>query len=359
MFYKILDFLNDLRPRQIFLLAGISTVIMFATVYLIFSALTPHVEEPQNVEQQPKYTTENVVVVKSDIAARTVFTEDMLQVKQVPEDLVPEGAITNLRSIVGQSAGVTMYAGDIVTEQKIHIESFTSSFVDSIPKDCRAVSVGIGNVTGVAGFAKAGDFVDVILVQKNDQSANSRLILQNVLLLSINKNAGEDITSSVVPKIPSSAGASLNTTTNVNQSSEQEPEDPVIATLALKPQETMELVSAAALGEIYLALRPQNPSEMTVGETNYTMYGLTNSPASVTRSNIPTTPVAPPVTANVPSPAIPLPPSTTPASGMQGTSPPNFEIIKQALQLFLYGQPSTNALSILSVSRLKILDKQN
>ena len=200
MFYKILDFLNDLRPRQIFLLAGASTLIMFATVYLIFSFMTPHAEETQTVDQ-PKYATENVVVVKSDIAARTVFTEDMLQVKQVPEDLVPEGAVTNLRSIVGQSAGVTMYAGDIVTEQKIHIESFTSTFVDSIPKDCRAVSVGIGNITGVAGFAKAGDFVDVILVQKNDQSANSKLILQNVLLLSINKNAGGDVTSSIASKV--------------------------------------------------------------------------------------------------------------------------------------------------------------
>ena len=328
MFYKILDFLNDLRPRQIFLLAGASTVIMFATVYLIFSALTPSVEESQ-IAEKPKYETENVVVVKSDIAARTVFTEDMLQVKQVPEDLVPEGAVTNLRSIIGQSAGVTMYAGDVVTEQKIHIENFTSTFVDSIPKDCRAVSVGIGNITGVAGFAKAGDFVDVILVQKNDQSANSRLILQNVLLLSINKNAGEDITPSVTSKIPSSVNTTTaNANTNVNQSTEQEPEDPVIATLALKPQETMELVSAAALGEIYLTLRPQNPSEMTIEETNYTMYGISDSSAPVTHSPITTNPVTAPVTANVPSPAIPLPPSTTPAPNIQTAPSPNFEIIQ-------------------------------
>ena len=334
MFYKILDFLNDLRPRQIFLLAGASTIIMFATVYLIFSFMTPHAEETQTVEQ-PKYAAENVVVVKSDIAARTVFTEDMLQVKQVPEDLVPEGAVTNLRSIVGQSAGVTMYAGDIVTEQKIHIESFTSTFVDSIPKDCRAVSVGIGNITGVAGFAKAGDFVDVILVQKNDQSANSKLILQNVLLLSINKNAGEDVVSSVASKVAKGANAlssAANSPADVMQNLSQEPEDPVIATLALKPQETMELVSAAALGEIYLTLRPQNPIEETIAETDYTMKGIATPQAPALAPVMPSTAPTGPVAANVPSPSIPLPPSTNSSTSapvvMQGNEPPSFEIIQ-------------------------------
>ena len=326
MFYKILDFLNDLRPRQIFLLAGASTVIMFATVYIIFSFMTPRVEESQSVEQ-PKYPTENVVVVKTDIAARTVFTEDMLQVKQMPKDLVPEGVVTNLRSIVGQSAGVTMYAGDIVTEQKIHIENFTSTFVDSIPKDCRAVSVGIGNITGVAGFAKAGDFVDVILVQKNDSSANSRLILQNVLLLSINKNAGEDFNSSVSSKVTKSVTNSTASMPDAPQTS-TEPEDPVIATLALRPQEAMELVSAAALGEIYLTLRPQNPSEETVANVDYTMQGIAAPPAAVAASPAPTSPVA----ASVPSPSIPLPPSAStpsiPAPIVQGGASPSFEIIQ-------------------------------
>ena len=333
MFYKILDFLNDLRPRQIFLLAGASTLIMFVTVYLIFSFMTPRVEETQTVEQ-PKHITENVVVVKTDIAARTVFTEDMLQVKQMPKDLVPEGAVTNLRSIVGQSAGVTMYAGDIVTEQKIHIENFTSTFVDSIPKDCRAVSVGIGNITGVAGFAKAGDFVDVILVQKNDSSANSKLILQNVLLLSINKNASEDVMASIASKVYQGSNASASTASSspeAAQNSVQEPEDPVIATLALKPQETMELVSAAALGEIYLTLRPQNPSEVTVAETDYTMQGIATptSSASAIPSTITTDPVTSSVRANVPS--VPLPPSANaavPAPIVQGNDSPSFEIIQ-------------------------------
>ena len=55
MFYKILDFLNDLRPRQIFLLAGASTIIMFATVYIIFTFMTPSVEDSQPVEQTKQW----------------------------------------------------------------------------------------------------------------------------------------------------------------------------------------------------------------------------------------------------------------------------------------------------------------
>ena len=302
MMSKILDFLNDLRPRQIFLLAGVATIIMFAAIYIIFSKMSPSVEENSAESTKQEYVdTRNVVVLKSDVAARTILTEDMLQMKKFPVDLIPSGAIMTIHSVVGQSAGVTMSAGEILTGQKLRKENLPSNFVESIPKDCRAVSVGIGNITGVGGFAKAGDYVDVILVQKNEQSANSKLILQNILLLSINKNTAEEIS-----KNQTTVSNPQNELEGVTQNSEQE--EPTIATLALTPQQAMELVSAAALGEIYLTLRPSNPSEGFVDDTDFTMRGLTKpSEPSVTAS----VPAANPVAAKVPpapvAPAIPSP----------------------------------------------------
>lgn len=320
MFSKILDFLNDLRPRQILMLAGGATVIMFLAVYLLISAFAKHETEEAQALEQPEIEMQNVVVVSSNVAAHTVLTENLLQIKEMPVDLVPEGALTNFRPIVGKSAGVTMYAGDIVTEQKIYAENLPNGFVDVIPKDCRAISVGIGNITGVGGFAKAGDYVDVILVQKNEQSANSRLILQNVLLLSINKQAVDTAADS------SAKSSNGNVTSNTNGSSDtdstQEPEDPNIATLALTPQQTMELVSAAALGEIYLALRPTNPIDTSVEEVDYTMYAL-EKPSASTAPAAPAPAPSAPVAANVPS--IPLP--SLPAA-QSPEAPPTFEIIQ-------------------------------
>ena len=55
------------------------------------------------------------------------------------------------------------------------------------------------DVTGVAGFAQPGDYVDVMLVSGNVEPHKvvSELILQNVLLLAINKSV--DNTSTAPP----------------------------------------------------------------------------------------------------------------------------------------------------------------
>ena len=124
--------------------------------------------------------------------------------------------------------------------------------------------------------------------------------------------------------------SNANSSADVVQNLSQEPEDPVIATLALKPQETMELVSAAALGEIYLTLRPQNPSEEIIAETDYTMQGIATPQAPALAPVMPSTAPTSRVTANVPSTSIPLPPSTNAATttpGAQGNEP-SFEIIQ-------------------------------
>jgi len=305
MISKLMDLLNDLRPKQIFLLAGGVTVLMFAAAYFALYTLTQKEEGTSPAASQAEVRTKSVIVAKKDISAHTLLKEDMLQVKQMPADLAPLGALATMKDAVGRTAGVNMYVGDVVTEQKTHEESMSGRFTDSIPVDCRAVSVGIGNVTGVAGFAKAGDYVDVILVQKDDHSAVSTLILQNVLLLSINKHAEKDeAASSSIGAAEAEAKAQMES---------HSAEDPAIATLALKPREAMELISADALGEIYLALRPSRPKEARVAETDYTMYGLAK-------------PAAPAVSAPVPAPA-PVLPAAEPASAEE---PPagGFEIIQ-------------------------------
>lgn len=303
MISRIMDMLNDLRPKQIFLLAGGATLLMFTAVYLALYTLTQREEAAPLPVSQEQESRKPVVVVRQDISAHTVLREDMLQVREMPEELVPPGALTTVRAAAGRAAGVSLYAGDVVTEQKTHGELLPNRFADSIPTDCRAVSVGIGSVTGVAGFAKAGDYVDVILVQKNENSAVSRLILQNVLLLSINKNRGEETASH--PEMPQTEMARA-------QMQAAGEEDPAIATLALKPGEVMELVSADALGEIYLALRPSRPKEMWVAETDHTVYGMAKPAAP-----------APAAIAQTPAPAAPAPapPAEKPASG-------GFEIIQ-------------------------------
>ena len=238
MFSKLMDVLNDLQPRQLLMLAGGTAVAVFLVVYLALSGLTGKVADVQKAvpAAQTQTAMTQVVMAKDDIPSRTVIQEDMLEIKEIPVDAVPRGAMMSMQDVVGQPAASTIYAGDIVTLSKLIVDKNKVGFVGEIPENCRAVSVGISEITGVAGFAKPGDYVDVILVEKTNQGATSRFLLKNVLLLGINQDTAAQEKDAAKDKVRTVK--------------------PATATLALQPDDMLQLISAAAIGDIYLALRP-------------------------------------------------------------------------------------------------------
>ena len=238
MFSKLMDVLNDLQPRQLLMLAGGTAVAVFLVVYMALSGMTNKAAEVQKVTPavQTQTAMTQVVMAKDDIPSRTVIQEDMLEIKEIPVEAVPRGAMMSMQDVVGQPAASTIYAGDIVTLSKLVVDKSKAGFVGEIPENCRAVSVGVSEITGVAGFAKPGDYVDVILVEKTNQGATSRFLLKNVLLLGINQDTAAQEKDAAKDK-----GRTAK---------------PATATLALQPDDMLQLISAAAIGDIYLALRP-------------------------------------------------------------------------------------------------------
>ena len=55
----------------------------------------------------------------------------------------------------------------------------------------RALSFGINDISGVSGFAKPGDHVDILLISSQDgkNRVTSKMLLRDVLLLAINKSS--------------------------------------------------------------------------------------------------------------------------------------------------------------------------
>ena len=247
MISKILKYLNNLNIRQVLILAGVAAGLMFAAIYLFLNAYTAkEIEQVREEEREEKSVLKTVVVAKTDIAPRIKIKEDMLEVKEMPEENVPSDAITGKEEILEKPAKVTILAGDVITSRKIYKSEEQTGFVGTIPPDCRAISIHVNDITGVAGFAKAGDHVDLMLVENDGTSATSNIILQNVLLLSINQNMERE------------------------KADEQSAiENPSIVTVALRPHEALKLISAAKLGDIYLMLRPARPLDNYVEGMEY------------------------------------------------------------------------------------------
>lgn len=254
MFTKLMNMVNDMRPKQLIALAAVCGVLMFGLFYMTLN-LAANEEQPAAAPEEAPVEMVKVVVAKQNIPVRTRIQESMLQLKELPETAVPEGAIKDMSTILNEPARASIFAGDVLTQQKLFGERSDEGFLGTIPPDCRAVSISVNNITGVAGFAKPGDYVDLLLVENDNYSATTNLLLQNVPLLSINQ---------------SMSATTADGSEAIN--------NPTIATFALRPAEALKLVSAAKLGEIYLMLRPFKPQNMYVGEMEYSIESV-NKPA--------------------------------------------------------------------------------
>ena len=290
MIQRIFDKISSLNSKQLLALAGITGCIMFAALfagisYLITTQTEPVTPTKQIETEKPAVENVAVVVAKVNMPPRTRIQESMLQIKELPADIVPEGAIKSFADVLNVQIKVSIFQGDILTIQKVFAEG-DEGFTGSIPSDCRAVSISVNDITGVAGFAQPGDRVDLLLVEKGKHSVTTNLLLQNVPLLSINQDTtgSAPVGENGVPKAAIS--------------------NPSIATFALRPEETLKLISAVKLGEIYLSLRPSKPQSAYVEPMEYTIESI-DAPKPAPKPEAPA-----PVIPSAPLPQVPLEPPT-------------------------------------------------
>ena len=260
-------------------------IVFAAIASLLFGILLFIYLEQKPEAPAPAYSGEKatVIVAATDIAPRTLIQSNMLTTREIPVEFVPEDAITDVRDIVGKPAKYQIMRDDIVTDRKVLMDIKMAGFTGTIPPDCRAISIGINDVTGISGFAKPGDYVDVLVVSGsgNDNRITSNIILQNILLLAINKTPMYSQRNVVVNTPTNNEGDKNNNSNNTNNSnnsvlgnSQPAPSNTAssgvaTATLAVSPRDAMELIAAAQSGTVYLVLRPYKPRDTFTTNTEY------------------------------------------------------------------------------------------
>ncbi len=307
---KLRSLTEKLNYRQLLFLAFLVSCLLGLFVYVSLSRMGVQDKQPeQKVVQQ--VNTRKVVVAKQDIPQRAIVKESMLKVVEVPEEMVPAGAFEDISKLIGFPASVPIMKGDVLTSQKVFSDPKMAGFPGMIPADCRAFSIGITDITGVAGFARPGDYVDVMLVRKASRNGrlSGEILLQNVMLLGINKSANPPKTINPSDQKDEEGKDEKKKDKKNDQNStniQASDESMATATLALTPEESLQLAVAMQEGNIYLALRPLHPKDMFVLKTDYSM--LSNDDAATTAPARPAsvTPVAPvrqPEAYSAPAPA--------------------------------------------------------
>lgn len=281
---KINRFLTDLSEKITYrhwvFLAGAASLILGLLVFAGLNGMGAN-EEVKPVDSI------HVVVAKQDIAPKTIIKESMVEVREVPASMVSDDAVREVSDIVNKPAKVEILKDDIISTRKVLMDITMAGFTGDIPPECRAISIAITDVTGVAGFAKPGDYVDVMLIAKGDEKMTGRIVLQDVLLLAINKNteqkqkAAGDGSSGDTKKTGDSADSKNQSDKKSADAAKDEAiSDLATATLALLPDDALKLITEAQEGTLYLALRPYKPRDKFTTDTRYIHYSTTKTAKS-------------------------------------------------------------------------------
>ena len=217
-----------------------------------------------------------VVVAKTDIPARTVVTQAMVEVKLVPAENAAPLAFSTLDQVVGQATRFPVTIGEQVLSSKVVTLSGNSAAVSRslsfvIPEGRRAFAISADEVMDAGGLVLPGDYVDIVVLYdvqfrgsdgvETVESYVVQHLMQNIEVLAVAQIVVDVVETPGAAGSGSSNGAGASDTQRVRNSEAKPNHEAITVTLALTPEEAQRLYLAEANGKIRLAVRPYGDNE--------------------------------------------------------------------------------------------------
>jgi len=187
----------------------------------------------------PIVETQRVVVSTVDVAlVGTKITSDMVKLEEWPKDYLPDGYLSSLDEIVGETLRVPVRDGELMLTGKFGAGNGMAAIVEP---GYRAFTIHTpSHSSGVAGFVMPGDTVDVLLTRDDKEIEGGSIttaLLQNVKVLASDQmiNAPEQNAIKTLKSV----------------------------TLSVSPEEGKTLTLAQSGGTLTLMLRNKEDLEMT------------------------------------------------------------------------------------------------
>jgi pilus assembly protein CpaB len=188
------------KPRAVVIVGILAVAIAAAAAYFLYDYL-----RMQEKRVSEAVATEEIVVAAKEIRIGGTIEGGQIKTAGWPKANMPQGAIKTKEGVVGRIALQTIVPGDAVTESKLVPKEGPSGVMTyKIPEGHRAMTVGVDQVAGVAGFINPGVMVDVVLtiMPPGKKDTLSKIVLQNIPILAIGQiveqKGGEPV---VVPTV--------------------------------------------------------------------------------------------------------------------------------------------------------------
>ncbi len=167
----------------IYLVLIVIVVVIFAVLYYMMQG--GGAAQEAEATPTPVVLTTQVVTAGQKIYAGTQITAEMLQTREIPQDMMVEGTYQNVGDVVGQYARYTIEQGMWITTSMVSLTPGQvnlpgSPWAPLIPPGYTAISIPITRLSSVAFGIRDGDYVDVIVTMLLvDVDSNYQTVLPN------------------------------------------------------------------------------------------------------------------------------------------------------------------------------------
>jgi pilus assembly protein CpaB len=171
-----------------------------------------------------------VVYAVKDIPEGTAISADALEDREIEQSKIPQDAITSGNLATGRIAKFGIATGQIVSQHDLAPQGISLGFEARLKNGMRAITFGVDNNSGVAGFVAPESHVDIIAMVGSGAETKAQAILSDVEIIAVGQ---------LYQKAPGTATA-------VPASS---------VTVAVSPEDATKLIKGILAGKLYLTLR--------------------------------------------------------------------------------------------------------
>lgn len=148
-----------------------------------------------NLKNEYVIKTKTVVVAVKKIPKNTLIEPQMIMTKEIPSEAVHALSASSTGDIQGRITTENIEANEqVLTSRLSDKETVSSDLSLSIKPDYRALTIKTDEISGVAGYIRQGDRVDIIATVINESDENkriqSRMIAENVEILQVGVKPG-------------------------------------------------------------------------------------------------------------------------------------------------------------------------
>jgi pilus assembly protein CpaB len=167
--------------KKIYLLATVAAILTGCAVFLFITQLQT------SAEQAAAYETELVVVAAINIPENTKLTPAMLKFAEIPKGTAPENVVTDIETIVGKTTKYPLQTGEQLFLGKVaEIGDLSNDRLsDRIKEGYRAFTIYVNEVSGLAGYLRTGDRVDILVTKTVDGVQTTSYLFQNIPIIAV------------------------------------------------------------------------------------------------------------------------------------------------------------------------------